>query len=91
MHNVFARKSFAQLFFKVWLCNFLEKKLIKLTTGVDFTSILTTVYVRKDLKAAKIQSIHQCLFVLLGSLPVKAAHKTLVNLTKDSNPRNLRT
>jgi len=38
---------------------------------------------RADLKRAKRQLSHQCLFALLGSACAKAAHKTLVKLTPD--------
>jgi len=36
-----------------------------------------------DPKSAKIQSSYKCLFVLLGSASIKAAHITLVNLTPE--------
>jgi len=42
---------------------------------VNFTNIFAAVFIRADLKSAKRQSSHQCLFALLGS----AARKTLVN------------
>jgi len=37
----------------------------------------------EDPKSAKRKSSHQCLFVLLGSLRIKASSKTLVKLTPD--------
>jgi len=46
-------------------------------SGVDFTNILETA----DLKSAKRQSSHQCLFSILGSTRIKASCTMLVKLT----------
>jgi len=43
--------------------------------GVNFTNLLIKAFMPADSKSAKRQSSHQCLFVLLGYLHVKAAHR----------------
>jgi len=42
---------------------------------------LHTAFTRADPKSAKQQSTHKCIFALLGSTCIKAAHKTLMKLT----------
>jgi hypothetical protein len=48
---------------------------------VNFTNVSRAAFTGADLISAKRQSSHQCLFVLLGSASLKAAHKTLVKST----------
>jgi len=50
--------------------------------GVNFTNVLQAAFTSSDLKSAKRQSSHQCLFALLGSARTKAAHKMLEKLTE---------
>jgi len=56
------------------------KKLVKLTTGVNYTTnILPSAFIRAVLKSAK--KYIQALFALLGSACVEAAHKMLVKFS----------
>jgi len=59
-------------------------KLIIQRPGVNFINILLAALTRKDPKSEQIESFHQCIFVLLGSLPTKAARKTLVKSTPEA-------
>jgi hypothetical protein len=49
------------------------------TSGVDFTNVLLAAFTHADPKCAKGHLSHQCLFLLSGSLSIKAARKTLVS------------
>jgi len=47
---------------------------------------LCAAFTRSDLKRAKRQSSHQCLFMLLGYVLEDAARKILANSAPGSNP-----
>jgi len=57
------------------------KESILTKVGLDFTNALYAALMHTDPKSAKRQSSHQCLFALLGSASVKAAHKLMMKLT----------
>jgi len=48
---------------------------------MNFTNILSAAFMRVDPKSAKKTDNLTVFFALLGSAPVKAAHKMLVKLT----------
>jgi len=50
-------------------------------SGVNFTNILWAAFMWKDPKSVKIQSSHQYLFGLLGSVNVEALSKMLMKFT----------
>jgi hypothetical protein len=54
---------------------------VKLTPRVNFTNILHKAFALKDPKSTKRHWLLYCLFALLGSSRVKAAHRMLVKLT----------
>jgi len=54
--------------------------LIKLTPGVDFTSVLYAVVTKADPKRAKIQSSSQAFLAPFGSVRVKGASRMLMKL-----------
>jgi hypothetical protein len=54
---------------------------VKLTTGVNFTNILPAAFALADPKSTKWHWWLDCLFLLLGSLFVKADRKMLVKFT----------
>ena len=57
--------------------------LVKLTPGFNFINILQAVFMCTDTERAKKDCKVKQLFVLLGSLSVKAACQTLVKLTPE--------
>jgi len=50
--------------------------LMKLTPGVDFTNIFLAAFLLEDTKSAKNTVKPLVLFALLGSVHIKAAHKS---------------
>jgi len=50
--------------------------LMKLTTGVDITNILCAAFLLVDTKRAKNTVKPSVLFALLGSVHIKATHKS---------------
>ncbi len=62
-----------------------EFSLLGLLQGSILPTFLSEAFTFKDSKSTKRHSSHQCLFVLLGSACIKAAHKTLVKLTPEDN------
>jgi len=90
MHRFFIQKSFLAAFssyilasVKILYEKFARKTLMKLTLGVNFTNVLWAACTLEDPKNVKIQSSHQYLFALLGSLRTKAAYKILMKLSTE--------
>ena len=63
--------------------------LAKLKSGVNFIKVLHAAFARTDPKSEKKTDSLTVFFVLLGSTQVKAACKTLMNLTPGEEPTNV--
>jgi len=57
--------------------------LVKLTPGLNFINILPKAFTREDPKCIKMTVRLSICFIFLGSMSVKASHKTLMKLTPD--------
>ncbi len=65
-----------------------RKMLMKLTSGPNFINVLCTAFTHADPRNL-IKTVNLSIFfMLLGSMSVKAAHKTLVKLTPGLEPKN---
>jgi hypothetical protein len=69
-----------RVFLRFWELH-MQKLLVKSTPVANFINVKCTAFVLVDPKSVKRQLSHQWLFTLLGSMSVKAVHRTLMKLS----------